>query len=238
MSSKPPPIPLKYKLSAQEAPPEPKRAHLPPPRKLPISNGAAVFRTVIVVVILFSTAVGYWSFFHHLAPLQNQSRSMLTRVSRISAQLDGMERQWTPEQTKEIRERYSEVHAQLFADREALKEWLGQLQSQAAPLALDVNVGVGQAAPTRAFTNSLAVIPAALSLEVLPETGETQDKSPYDRILALSQQLAGHGKRADLSELSVNGGTHSITRATLLFNLWAGEVESEPAVGAPQGGKK
>jgi hypothetical protein len=145
-------------------------------------------------VILASIAVAYWSFFERLLPLQKQSRAMVTRVSQMSEQIDQAERRWAPDQVKEIRARYREVYSQLFADQGALEEWLRQIHAEAAPLALAINVGFGQSAPQGAFTNSLAIVPASISLEVLPTPGEAKGKSPYERLLAFGQQLAAHGK--------------------------------------------
>ena len=50
---------------------------LPPPKKVAARHGAALFRIGIVLVMLLSIAVAYWSFFRHLLPLQKQSRSIL-----------------------------------------------------------------------------------------------------------------------------------------------------------------
>jgi hypothetical protein len=47
-------------------------------------------------------------------------------------------------------------------------------------------------------------------------------------MLRLGQQLGAEGKRADLSELTVNGGPLSITKGVLVFNLWAGEEKANP----------
>jgi hypothetical protein len=45
--------------------------------------------------------------------------------------------------------------------------------------------------------------------------------------LEFGQHLAEHGKRADLAELTVTGGAGSVNRASLLFNLWAGDLGTE-----------
>jgi Tfp pilus assembly protein PilO len=230
MTGQPSSGPLKYKVSATEEAPAPQRVHLPPPKKLRLSHWEALFRVVIVLVILASIAVAYWSFFDRLLPLQQQARSMVTKVSKMSEQRDQAERRWAPEQINEIRARYREVYRQLFADSAALEEWLSQIHTEAAPLALELNVQLGQAAPLADFTNNLAIVPASISLEVLPAPGAARGKSPYERVLAFGQQLAAHGKRADLAELTVTGGVGSISRAVLEFNLWAGDLGAEAAL--------
>jgi hypothetical protein len=227
MSDKPPIIggPLKYKMAAPPSDPGASRTAAPPPvlPKPRVSHWQALFRVAIVIIILSSIGVGYWSFFHYLAPLQKQSQNIVGRSSSILSRIDEMERRWNPELTKEVRDTYREVYAQLFANQAELEQWLIQVHEQAAPLALQINVGFGPSAPQAGFTNSLAVIPATISLEVEPEPGDVKNKSPYDRVLAFGEALAVHGKRADLAELTVTGGVGSISRALLVFNLWAGD---------------
>jgi hypothetical protein len=229
-TGQPPSGPLKYKVASTDEPAAPKRVFLPPPpKKLRRGLWEALFRVVIALLILGSAGVAYWSFFLRLQPLQLESRAMLTKVSKMSEQADQAARHWTPDQIKDIRARYREVYGQLFADPRALQEWLRQIQTEAEPLALDLNVQFGPSAPQGAFTNNLAIIPASIALEVLPAPGEAKGKSPYERVLAFGQQLAAHGKRADLAELTVTGGPGSISRALLVFNLWAGDLGAEAA---------
>jgi hypothetical protein len=230
MTGQPPPGPPKYKVSTTEEAPSPQRLHLPPPKKPRRSHREALFRVVIVLVILVSIAVACWCFFKRLLPLQQQSRAMVTKVSKMSVQMDQAERRWTPEQINEIRARYREVYSQLFADAAALEEWLRQIHTQAAPLGLELKVRLGQSAPQETFATNLALVTASISLEVLPAPGDARGKSPYERVLAFGQQLAAHGKRADLAELTVTGGVGSISRALLVFNLWAGDLGAEAVV--------
>ena len=63
-----------------------------------------------------------------------------------------------------------------------------------------------------------------------PAPGDARGKSPYERVLAFGQQLAAHGKRADLAELNVAGGADSISRAVLVLNLWSGDLGAEAAL--------
>jgi hypothetical protein len=229
MTGQPPSGPPKYKISTPPEAPPVMRLHLPPPRKIRLGHWEALFRVVIVLVVLVSIAVAYWSFFERLVPLQQKSREMVTKVSKMSEQMDQAARRWSPDQIKETRARYREVYSQLFADPAALQEWLRQIRAEAAPLALDLNVSLGQSMAQGGFTNNLAIVPAAISLEVLPAPGDAKGKSPYERVLAFGQQLAAHGKRADLAELTVTGGAGSISRAVLVFNLWAGDLGAEAA---------
>jgi hypothetical protein len=236
MSGQPPPgPPPKYKVATPHEAPVPKSVQAPPPRKLRLSHRAALFRVVIVLVILISITVACWSFFLRLQPLQRESRLTLARVSKMTEQIDQAERRWPRGKVDDIRARYREVHAQLFADQDDLQQWLRQIHTEASPLALGLNVRLGESASQAAFTTNLAIIPAVMSLEVRPASGDEKEKSRYERVLAFARQLAAHGKRADLAELTVVGGTSSISRAVLVINLWTGDLgaEAEIATNAP-----
>ena len=98
MTGQPPSGPLKYKVSTPEEAPAPKRVHLPPPKKLRLSHREALFRVVIVLVILVSIAVAYWSFSSGCCRF-NSSRARWSPKSRkCPSRLDQAERRWTPEQ--------------------------------------------------------------------------------------------------------------------------------------------
>jgi len=196
----------------------------------------AVFRTIVVLVILGSLALTWWAFTMRFVPTQNRSRELTTAVSRLSSELDVLERKWTKEETAEIRARYTELHTQLFADTAALQAWMSRLEEMAAPLSLQATVEFGNTVPQLTNDYKVAFIPANVSLEVHPVPNSSE--SPYQRLLRLGQKLAAEGKRADLAEMTVAGGPTSITKAQLVFNLWAGEEPVEPAPATQNGGSK
>jgi len=180
-----------------------------------------LFRFVTVVLITGSVAFAWWTYSKKLIPLQRQSRALSADVSRVSSEVDVMDRKWPQVQREQIRTDYQEVRNQLFADEAELGRWLVRLQEEAGPLALDINVDFGKSTARTMEQEKLAIVPASVTLEVRPSIGGTQ--TPYQRLLRLGQQLAAEGKRADLSELDMNGGPLSITHGLLVFNLWAGE---------------
>jgi hypothetical protein len=181
----------------------------------------ALFRLINVVLIAGSIAFAWWTFSQRLVPLQKQSRELSSSLNRLSAEVDVLERKWPKVDREQIRTDYKEVRNQLFADETELGRWLVRLEEQASPLALDIKVDFGKSAARTAEQEKLAIVPASVVLEIRPVVGGTQ--TPFNRILRLGQQLAAEGKRADLSELNVNGGPLSITHGLLVFNLWAGE---------------
>jgi len=194
------------------------------PQKL--NRREALFRAAIVVVLLASLALAWWTFVQRLVPLQRQSRELTSRVGRLSTEVDSLERKWTPAQVEQIRASHKQAHSTLFADENALGAWLQHLEEQATPLALDFKLEFGKSTAQTNSPEKLAVIPATVSIDFQPALGTAE--SAYQRLLRLGRQLAAEGKRADLAELTAMGGANSVTRASLVFNLWAGEDASGP----------
>lgn len=180
-----------------------------------------LFRVVNFSLILASLGLAWWTFTSRLVPMQQRSRQLASNLQTLSTQVDDMSRKWPKYEREQIRTDYQEVRNQLFADETELGRWLMRLEEQSTPLALDINVQWGSPTTKTNETESLAVIPASVTLVVRPTVGGTQ--TPYQRMLRLGQQLGAEGKRADLAELTVNGGPLSITKGVLVFNLWAGE---------------
>jgi hypothetical protein len=184
-----------------------------------------LFRVLVTVPILASIALAWWTYSDRLVPLQKQSLVLTSANSSLSAEVDKMDRKWTKEETELVRASYKEAYSTLFADEGALQDWLIRLEKKALPLALDVKVDFGKGKPQLTNDDKLAIVPAAVSLQVHPMPGGRE--SPYQRLLRLGQQLAAEGKRSDLAELTAIGGTGSITNAILVFNLWAGEEKNQ-----------
>src|SRR5260221_3970724 len=101
-----------------------------PARKL--THWDLLFRFVTVVLITGSIAFAWWTYSKRLIPLQKQSRGLSADVSRLSAEVDTMERKWPPVQREQIRTDYQEVHNQLFDDEAELGRWLVRLQEEAS----------------------------------------------------------------------------------------------------------
>jgi outer membrane murein-binding lipoprotein Lpp len=190
-----------------------------------LNHWELLFRVVIFLVLIASLALAWLTFTKVFVPAQRQSRELSAKFAALSSDVDQLERKWGPAEADEIRRSYREVYGQLFADQSALEAWLANLQAQAGPLGLEAVVDFGQSSPAATNEQKLAVVSASVSLEVRPVPGRVE--SPYQRLLQFTRQLAAEGKRADLAEMTVVGGTTSIPQATLVFSLWAGE-EGKP----------
>src|SRR5579862_2292338 len=180
-----------------------------------------LFRVVNFTLILASLGLAWWTFNKRLIPMQQRSRQMASNLQALSSQVDDMSRKWPKYERDQVRTDYQEVRNQLFADELELGRWVMRLEEQSGPLALEINVQFGSPTTKTNEMEKLAVIPASITLVVRPTVGGTQ--TPYQRMLRLGQQLGAEGKRADLAELTVNGGPLSITKGILVFNMWAGE---------------
>ena len=210
-------------MSNGESAPAPEaRATAPaPPRNAGYRD--RLFRVIILVAVLGSVAVIWWSFGRVLSPRQQQSRELSLQVGRLSAEVDDLDRQWTQAQMANVTNQFSQVDFTLFEGRAGVEAWVANLKELTASLALDVGVELGQPSQQTAGGRSLTVIPATLSVKVQPAGPETKPQSPYGRILMLGQLLSFENKRADLTELMVDGGANSIGRAVLVLDYWTGK---------------
>jgi hypothetical protein len=198
---------------------------LPPPQAAhrSASYQAWLFRGLILAVILGSLALIWWSFALVLSPRQTQSRELSLEVTHLSAEVDDLDRQWTKAQMAQVTNQFNQVDFTLFEGRAGVETWLANLKELAASLALNLGADVGQPTQQTVGGRTLTLIPATVSIEVLPAGPEIKPSSPYKRVLLLGQSLLGESKRADLTELTVAGGTNSISQVVLVLNYWTGK---------------
>ena len=181
-----------------------------------------VLRGLFVVSVVGSLALVWWSL-QRLTPLQQRTRELSTTTARLSAEIDQMEGKWTQSQVEQVLQKFGSVQGHLIVGQTGLEGWLKNLKEQVVAMALDVKADFGKAGPQAAGSQKLAVIPTTVSVDVKPVPGIESAQTPYQRVLQLSQRLTAQEKRADLVELSVAGGSNSVSRAVAVLNLWAGE---------------
>ena len=131
-------------MSNGESAPAPEaRATAPaPPRNAGYRD--RLFRVIILVAVLGSVAVIWWSFGRVLSPRQQQSRELSLQVARLSAEVDDLDRQWTQAQMANVTNQFSQVDFTLFEGRAGVEAWVASLKELTASLALDVGVDLGQ----------------------------------------------------------------------------------------------
>jgi outer membrane murein-binding lipoprotein Lpp len=188
-----------------------------------MNSREVIFRVVIVAVILASVIVAWWSFAKVLPPLQKQSKELATTYRQVSAQVDKLAHEWSETKAVEVTNTYVVARSRLFGSAAAFDQWLANLNGQASTLTLDAKADFGKTTPLPVPGEKLATIPATIFLEVRPAAEQQTTTSPYQRLVQLTQQLGGGEKRTDLAELTVAGGTGSVSRAVVVLNLWAGE---------------
>jgi len=191
-------------------------------------SGDLVFRIVILVVILGSLGLAWWSFAKVLPPLQAKSKGLASTFAQLSSEVDKLALDWPEARAADVTNKYNQVRSQLFSNEAAFANWLANLNGQASTLTLDAKADFGKTSPVAAPGEKLATIPASIFVEVRPPLIEAPTQSPYQRIVQLTGQLCAQQKRTDLAELTVSGGVGSISSARVVLRLWAGEEKSQP----------
>jgi hypothetical protein len=182
-----------------------------------------LFRAAILVAVLGAVAVIWWSLVAVYFPRQKQARDLIAQVERLSSEVDDLDRQWPRAAAEAITNQFRQANTRLFDGRGDLEKWLAEVKEQAGALALDLHADLGQASTRTAGGRTLGIVPATLSVEVRPALPDMVPASPYQRILQFCQRLTDEGKqRGDLMELSLTGGTNSVTRTVLVLNYWTG----------------
>src|SRR5690242_10927038 len=107
-------------ISARPVSP-PKRASVAvaPPRKT--SRLELAFRITIVSALIIGAGLAWWSLEERLVPLQQRSRTLAVTATQLSDRIDALQRKWSKQDIQQIREQYKQLHTQLFANREELK---------------------------------------------------------------------------------------------------------------------
>jgi len=184
-------------------------------------------RLVFLAAVAGAMILAWWSLTRVLAPCQQQSRELGSTVARLSGEVEDMERKWTKAKAEQLNQKFDAIHAELFGGPLGLAGWLANLKEQVVPLGLTVQADSGNATPLATNGQRLVVIPANIAVDVQPTPATQSFPSPYQRLLLLSQHLSAQEKRADLTELTVVGGTNSINRAVFGLNLWASEAKPQ-----------
>ena len=127
-----------------------------------------------------------------------------------------------------VNQRFAQIDANLFTDQTAVEAWLAEFKAKLLPLGLNLKAAAVEKGQMRAVAGrKILVIPTTISIEVQPAPGAADARSPYQRVLQLTQQLTLHDKRADLTELTAEGGADSISRITLGLDFWTAGKEAE-----------
>ncbi len=177
-------------------------------------------RLALLAVLGLSLWLLWWSVFVRLAPVNGQYQEKTRELSALADQVDQLRLQWTAPKLALLETQYQAAQELLFADPDAMADWVKGIQLQTAPqgLVTAVQLGAPQLLPGRPGTNCSV-------------TGATLDDSagggrrgitntPYQQLLELTRSLAAANKRIDLLELSVSAGrSNSIQRAGLVVRI-------------------
>ena len=121
-------------MSNGESAPAPEARLTTPPAKPAVAvRQFWLFRAVILVVVLGSVAVAWWSFARVMAPRLKESRDLSSRIAQLSAEVDDLDRQWTRESAAKMTNEFSRAESKLFAGETEFESWLANLRREAAP---------------------------------------------------------------------------------------------------------
>jgi len=181
-----------------------------------------LFRVATIGLLILSIVVAWWSFTQVLAPRQKAARELGLKLSKLSAEVDEMERQAATTDPAELAAKFRQVDAALFSGPASLESWWSGVREASLPLGLDVKVDFGKVSTRPTSQDKISVIPVTLVVDVMP-LGSGSFDSAYHRILKLTDQLVTSQRRCDLNRVTIVGGTNSITQAVLSVDLWAAE---------------
>lgn len=174
----------------------------------------------VLYVLPFAAAAGlFWWNLNRLRPLVKETTAVSARMSRIASQIDQMELVRQRMERDQVTERYQETLRRYIDSEDALKDWMAEVREKAVPLALLIKMELGEPEIRILGELTLNVIP--VRIEIVPNEDVTSARSTYQRTLEFCQFVASHQRRADVSELSVGGGTGAVTQAVLSLHLWA-----------------
>jgi hypothetical protein len=206
----------------------PNSKNTPPPvtKKGGFSYSDLVFRVVIMVLVAASVSLLWWSYSRVFAPRIKASHEMNTAVARLSAEVDDLNGKWSSSAIEQINQKFDQVQPSLFAGQPALESWLADFHEQLAALGLDLKTEFQKIIVPDGMENKLLIIPTTVYIELQPGTNSA-GMSSYQRVLQLTQNITAHEQRSDLTELTVDGGTNSISHAVMSFNFWADGKEAK-----------
>ncbi len=203
---------------------------IPPPGrvKTAYSHWTLLARVTVVGLLLASAGLLWWSYYRVFLPPFKQSRETNTTVVKLSAEVDELDRQWSPTNITRINGQFALVQPRIFTDRTELDAWLADFRDQIAPLGLDLKTELpGTNAPAADATNSLpgtnyTMIPASFTIGFPPLTapGPGPGPSPSQRLLQFMQRLTSQDKSAVLTGLTAASGTNSLGQAVVGVNFW------------------
>ena len=184
-------------------------------------------RAIIFGLLLAAVSLLWWSYYRVFVPHLRESRQLNATVASLAAEVDDLDRQYSKAAIEEINQKFVLVQPRIFAGPVELAAWLADFKGQVTPLGLDIKTDFADTnAPAGAVTN-VQVIPVTVSISFPPLASSVESLSPYQRLLQFTQRITTGEKSAELAEMTVEGGTNSITRAVLGVNFWAAPKEAK-----------
>jgi len=174
----------------------------------------------ILLLLPLGAAFGLvaWSL-HRLQPVLRATSAATDRVTRVSTQIDDLERARARAEEEEVSLRFQKAMADYATGEGSVREWLMDLRERAAPLAFALNAEIGEVVARDVGGQSLSLIPVRIELE--PVEGFSPSRGAYQRLIEFCRYMAGHRLRVDVVDMTVAGSAGSVGRAVLTVHIWA-----------------
>jgi hypothetical protein len=199
-----------------------------PLKNLRLNLPPEAFRDLKVRLLLLgifggSVALAWWSI-DRLPAWEKRLELQSTKISALEDDIQKMEQRWNAAEAEQIAGRFKQSQELLWAGHDQIAMWQTDLKKQADQFALSINAGVTRTQdcplPGKKFTI------ASTAVDLRPITPGIRTNSPYARLLTFAQYIADQKKRVDLVELTANGGSNSVSEASMGLRLWS--LENSP----------
>lgn len=184
------------------------------------ASNELIFRVAIAAFLVISIALLWWVFCRTYTPRVRQSHELAASISRLSAEVEQLDHDWPKADIERLTNRFAIAQSLLFANAAALDHWAADLKEQSAPSDFALTADFGSAAVQNGGGWKFMAVPAVVTFDVQAGRTAPGRLTPYQQLLQISQRVAAQDKRVDLTELTVQGGTSSVSHAVLGFNLW------------------
>lgn len=202
-----------------------------PPGKAPLPRTARIrlrhllVRLAMLLVLVLSLGLLWWSLSIRLAPVSRAYQDKTREMSELSDQVDQLKTQWPATRTAQVATQYLDAQGLLFAGPDAVSGWGQVALRQLAPLGFETTLHWGPPQTYPQAGQKLSITRASLKLLPVRTAGETDP--PYRRLVSFARSFERARPRVDLLELSVSGHSNAIAQADMVVELWSQERSSK-----------
>ena len=182
-------------------------------------------RLAMFLVLGGSVWLIWWSV-DRLTLVNRQLNQKSSAVAAIADEVQILDRKLDPIQFARTEERFKAANQAIFAGPDECAGWSKEIPEQALNLGLEATLQPGQVQPHVRADFKLSLLSNTIDLH--PAVGSQWTNFPYQRLLDFTGVLQKPGRRIDLLELVVIGGSNSVRQAKAVVQLWSQEGKPSP----------